>query len=263
MITADLHVHLRVSRHMPFSVAEFDASVREARGAGLAGFALTEHFGREGFWAMHQELGRHYLYAAGAYQLEGGFVVLTGAEVRLASGGDLLLIGPLDLLWQLDCTLTRPLAEGYAPTFDEVVPAARALGLIVVGAHPSREGKRLAGLGPDRLASLDALELNARDLYLDAEGLARLDALVAEHDLAVVAGSDAHVAAQIGVVATELSLRRLSFAGLRACLDAGATQLLARPDGAEVLRACRRYRKHLKRYWSAAPDRARTDTRAA
>ncbi len=236
MIALDLHIYAKIAKCASFHAGEVRGLVGGARTAHLAGLVLTEHIGAGDIWALHDALRWIDLYDGGLYRAEGGAVVLTGAEIRLAMGGELLVLAPLEALWQLDRTCARPLSAGYRPGFDTL---AAALCGLLIGAHPTRVGKELVGHGQERLPRLAAPKINACERAA-AEAAARL---AQELGQPLEGGSDAPLGPHVGLVATALRVETPTFAWLRKVLRVGEVGRLARPAGAAVLDACRRHRR--------------------
>lgn len=204
----DLHTHAKISKLFPFEMRSMHQMIAQARRVGLDGFALVEHLHASNFWDVHEVLGRTFAYADGVYRTEGGFHILTGAELSLMDHGrpaDLVLLGTLGQLRRFNGRLTRPATGGYRPPLAEAVAAARDAGLFIIGAHMFRQGKELAALGRE-LASLDAVEANGKDFRKDE----RVYDAARRLGLPVVGGSDAHFWPQIGIKATLLPINEIT-----------------------------------------------------
>ena len=94
----DFHVHAKPSKRFPFSLPYFRLTIDQARKVGLDAFVVTEHFHAPDFWAGYQVLCQAMRYEHGVFTLSDGFQILTGAELGVAEGCDLLLLGTLDQL---------------------------------------------------------------------------------------------------------------------------------------------------------------------
>jgi len=198
----DFHVHAKPSKRFRFSLDAFWWNVSQARQANLDAFVLTEHFHAPDFWSMYDLLCQALPYEDGVLLVDDQFHILTGAELGVAEGCDLLLIGTLDQLGRFSHGLSESPVTGYKPPFDEALDVARRHGLLVIGAHMFRYGKELARLGPARLRRLDAFELNGKDFFHD--GAVRDEA--ARLRLPVIGGSDAHMWLQVGIKVTVLPI---------------------------------------------------------
>jgi predicted metal-dependent phosphoesterase TrpH len=107
MIRADLHVHTKISKGLPFRMSEFDRTVSQARKKGLNGFAAIEHFHAGNFWDTTETLAKRYRYSSGHFTIFPGFNVLSGAELTVADAADIVVLGPVAALMQFDRTF-RP-----------------------------------------------------------------------------------------------------------------------------------------------------------
>jgi predicted metal-dependent phosphoesterase TrpH len=243
----DLHVHAKLSKTFEFAPAPFWQSIAQARRVGLDAFALTEHFHTQGFWRMYDELCRLFLYDDGVLHVDDGFRILTGAELSIGEGCDLLAIGSLERLQRFDGALVRPASAGYKPPFDEAVAAARGVGVTLIGAHIFRPGKELARLGSERLRRLDALELNAKDGHMDAAVLAEAGRL----GRPVVGGSDAHWWMQVGVNATVLSTTEITQTTVARAIAEGITTTRRLPYATMAVYVSYAY-KHAVKAWRPA-----------
>lgn len=125
--------------------------------------------------------------------------VLTGAELSTGEGCELLALGRIDQLKELDRGRIRPAITGYKPDSDEAHDAARRVGVILIGVHMFRPKKEQAKLDDANLRQLAAVEMNGKDFYRDARS-ARARSL----GLPVVGSSDAHFWPQVGIKTTVL-----------------------------------------------------------
>ncbi len=235
----------------------FEAAVRRARSLGLAGFALTEHAHHHDFWDTLGALCDRYPYSDGQFRVSPGFGVLTGMELTVAERADVVLIGGIDQLLRFDRSLAARLSGGYHPPFRDIFAPAASAGLVMIGAHPTKEarpGSRRLRRLRRHLRRLDALELNGneasrRKVRPEIRRLAR--AL----GLPVVGGSDAHVWSQVGAVATLLDLPELTADGLRRCIAEGSTAA-RRIDGLKPIVRISRTHKRIVRMGERVEVRA-------
>ncbi len=185
----DFHVHTSAS---PDSLTPPEAALRAARSRGLARLVITDHNTIAG--------------ALAARRMAPDFVIV-GEEIMTTEG-------------ELLAYFVR---EGVPPglTPEETIARLRTQGAFVAAAHPfdhRRKGHwRLDAL--ERIAPLlDAIEgFNAR--CFSAVANRRAQAFARQHGLPVVAGSDAHTAAEIGRAWVFLPPFALSAEGLRQALS--------------------------------------------
>ncbi len=249
MARIDTHVHGLLSKSLSFDHREFRKMVAHARSIGLDGFALTEHFHATAFWSIHEALIRLYPYRDGAYEVGDGFRVLSGAELDIAEGGHIGIIGPLAALRLLDERFRPLLSEGEWPRYRDLYRASEGLGLTIIANHMLRPGKMLTKLTMDELATFSALELNGKDHHTPVEE--QILAYARRLDKPLVGGSDAHVWAQIGIRATvlpgEASLERLQHA-----LAHKTTHVETHPNPAPIVRVCAMHKRIVKAKVAAA-----------
>ena len=238
----DFHVHAKASKRFPFSLPYFRLTVDQARNRGLDAFVLTEHFHAPDFWRMYERLCEIMPYRDGVLGVDSGFQILTGAELGVAEGCDLLLLGTLEELGRFAQRLAASPITGYRPGFAEAIEAARHCGLFVTGAHMFRKGKELRKLGPDALCQLDALELNGKDFFLDAA----VRAQAARWGLPVIGGSDAHVWLQVGIKTTSLPIREMTSRGVAAAVRATDAAVYSLPYGPMAVHLSGAYKRLLK-----------------
>ena len=237
MIKVDLHVHSKMSKKLPFSLLHFQELVRQACSQGLSGFALTEHFHSYDFWDIVKEITRYYPYKKGQLTLPNNFTVLTGAEITVADGADIIAIGPLDEIANLDGKFQPRLSQDYHPYLADILDAAKGSSIIFIGAHPTRPMKKLAELDGKLLSALNALELNGRDV---ADGIANgnIKKLAAGLNLPTTSGSDAHLPPQVGVQYSLLPVYEFSLESLRYSLSSGLIQNSSRRGLRKIVEEC-------------------------
>jgi hypothetical protein len=120
------------------------------------------------------------------------------------------------------------------------------LGLLLIGAHPTRPGKNLLGVDEALVAQLDALEINGKDVAKENAGN-RVQSWANRLGRPVASGSDTHVWAQAGVQRTLLPGDELTFDTLRAALRGQRTAVETVPQITPIVRMCEIYKKLWKR----------------
>lgn len=192
-LKAEFHCHVKLLARGTFRGSQLIKRLNAAKHQGLDVLAVTEHIDVHDFWNIVEYIMRLCEDKSGNLTWK-GMRLLTGAEVSIEEGGDILLIGSAKGLEKLETRLGR-LSRGNFPCLNELLDASEDLGFLRIGAHPCRTGKVLWKMGP-LLKRLDALEINARELseagwvYHQAK----------EAGVSVVAGSDAHHWLQLGKV---------------------------------------------------------------
>ncbi|MFQ5736936.1 MAG: PHP-associated domain-containing protein [Thermodesulfobacteriota bacterium] len=174
----DMHIH--TSRYSLCSLIDPYEMVVAAVERGLDGVVITEH---NRFWGM----GELKELRARA----GGLLVLGGAEITGLGGGHLLAYGVGER--HAGLVVEEGVDEG---SFMEKV---RALGGVVVSAHPYRYGPGLeAGL-----AALPPDGVEVKSINVDDAGMEKARALAKMCGIFEVAGSDAHTVEYVGAYCTE------------------------------------------------------------
>lgn len=250
-IRADLHVHAKVCKSAAFDHGQFQATVEQARRVGLGGFALTEHIDAPGYWEILFDLRRIYPYRDGRLDVGDGFSVLTGAELTVAEGADVILIGEIAGLEAFDRSFGAMPSRRYCPPLAEIFGPARDAGLIMIAAHPTRSSKNMVDAARELLGRFDAIEVNGKDAALSGAEQPIRD-LAGRFDMPVVGGSDAHVWPQVGVVSTVLELAELTQEGLRRSLAGRATEVGAVPGIASLVRISKAHKSIVRRRIAAA-----------
>lgn len=238
----DFHVHSKLSKRLRFSLQDFEGIVTQARRTGLDAFVLTEHFQVPDFWSIYDALCQVYRYEDGVLELDDGFRILTGAELGIAEGCDLLLLGTLDRLSVFSQKLPASPVTGYKPSFAEAAREARECDLVLFGAHMFRSEKELGKLGRNHLGSLDALELNGKDFIHDAAVRAEAESL----HLPLIGGSDAHFWLQVGIKATSLPIEEVTHRSVVQAVAAGVATVYSLPYGPMAVQMSRAYKRLLK-----------------
>lgn len=189
----DLHVHTANSEDAFGEPAEVLAA---AAGAGLKGFAVTEH--------SNYEASEIYLELAPRFNL----AVFVGAEVATRSG-HLLVFSEKISRWNR--------FKGNDNDAQEVIEAVTGAGGAVVAAHPYRIGYGCGGA--EKLEGLTAIETCNGGNRPFENKLAL--ALAEKLDLPCTGGSDAHFPREIGRCYTRFTVPLRTMADLVAALKTG------------------------------------------
>ncbi|MBI3974512.1 MAG: PHP domain-containing protein [Chloroflexi bacterium] len=178
----DLHSH---TGHSSDSLLPAEVLLEAAVRAGLAAIAVTDHNSLGGALQACSLVER-------SPERFGNLVVIPGEEVKTVEGE---IIGLF---------LCEPIPRGLTP--EETIGRIRAQGGLVLVPHPfdRLRGSRIAAPALDRIAPLvDAIEVFNARTTLAADNTRALD-FARRHHLAVVAGSDAHTAREVGFAYVEI-----------------------------------------------------------
>ncbi|WP_026672943.1 PHP domain-containing protein [Alkalihalobacterium bogoriense] len=211
----DFHTHGKLSKKAEFTLEGFQEHIQMAKENRLDAIALTEHFNTTNFEVIYDTLDQHYPYIEDYYVVE-GVKVFPGIEVDISEVGHILLIGTrADILDINEKLSAHRLKENFI-SFASLLELADQYELLKIGAHPFRESKKLSHLPKEQLMQLDALDLNATDLY--HQGLKMKDELFQyaySLELPVVAGSDTHQCLQFGSIYNEFKEEANTIAELK------------------------------------------------
>ncbi|MCM3782243.1 PHP domain-containing protein [Neobacillus mesonae] len=222
----DLHTHGKLSKKSDFSLAYFKEMMNEARLTGLSSVALTEHFNTKNFKQIYQVLDESYPYNGHYYEAE-GIRVFPGMEVDIRETGHILLIGKREEILTLHTQLESYQLKDHFIPFRELLQLAEDHNVFKIGAHPYRTSTPLHHLNFDLLRRLDALDLNAKDLY--KQGVSAYQEKIGPFadalGLPIVAGSDSHQCLQFGSVINRMNESVNTVDELRDAIKQGAYQI--------------------------------------
>lgn len=198
-VALDLHTHSRFSAD---SVAEPEIMIREARVAGLHGFAITDHDSSE---AVPYFLENGWMREDG--EPVDDFLIIPGQEISTAEG-HLLALG-----------VRLPRLKGIPAA--EAVDRIHAEGGIAVPAHPYDRFR--AGI---REPFLKTLPVDAIETFNAASTLPHYNRRAARfaeaQGIPGIAGSDAHHEDAIGISHTIFDVDRLCVSAVLAAVQHGA-----------------------------------------
>lgn len=214
-ILAELHCHTQFFGWQHFSRRRLDSFLSRARRLGVKILAFTEHANIKSYWKLFAFL------EDSAWQWEGA-VILTGAEITVQEGGDILVYGSPAAFKELPDRLGGWPAGRVRPPLERLLEAVETLDLMRVGAHPLRPRQSLFHIPRELLRRLDALEINAREAGRNQQ----VTALAAELNLPLVAGSDAHFSWHLGRVLNRLPGWVKDIPTLRQAVKNGQAEIL-------------------------------------
>ncbi|WP_337102444.1 PHP domain-containing protein [Paenibacillus sp. YIM B09110] len=221
----DLHTHGKLAKKTDFSMDYFLSMTREAKENDLQAVALTEHFNTRNFFDMLDQLDREFEYNGDHYVVS-GLKVFSGMEVDVAEVGHILVIGNRadirDLRGQLEPYSGK---DSFIP-FKELLDRTDNYDVLRIGAHPMRESTPLTHHDPLQLQRLDALDVNAKDLFQYGFGMeGEVRRFADQLGLPACAGSDSHQPLQFGSVYNQLQADCDTAAQIRDEIRAGRYSL--------------------------------------
>ena len=199
----DFHVHGKLSSSLKFYEKDFYEKIEEAKRSGLNAFALLEHSHAVNFLDGHEYLKNNYKYNDFFYDID-GFKILTGIEITTMTNGkvDIVIIGELDTIIEIkDRAEALKNGRKYIETH-ELFGLSDFSDVVMIFAHPFRVRDDLKGIAQIVFDKLDAVELNATDIFKKGERESRdaLNKVSLATGLPITGGGDAHHSMQVGSI---------------------------------------------------------------
>lgn len=219
----DFHVHGKLAKSVDFDLTYFNKEIECAKEAGLDSFVLSEHFNTKDYYVMFEDMKENFNYI-GDHYLINEIKVFMGLEVDVENGGHVVLISNRNNILKVRKRLDNYTEKGNFIPFKDLLDLADEFDCIKIGAHPYRGEHPLAeNQDFDQLKRLDALDLNAKDIFTKGFDLAHseLDTLSKELGNHIVTGSDTHYPSQLGSVKTRLGKDCATIQEIRECVKAG------------------------------------------
>ncbi|WP_404987811.1 PHP-associated domain-containing protein [Clostridium culturomicium] len=197
----DFHVHGILSRKSCFNEEFFLLGIENAKEQGLDGFILCDHFNAENIDQMYKYLEENYEYEGDRYFVN-GFYVFLGIEVNVKNGGHVIVSGNREDIYEIkDVLIAYSVKPNFIP-LKELLNLAESHNCLTIGCHPYRGSHNLCLQSKEELKRLDALDLNAKDIFNrgKSQAEAEVKALSEELEIPFVTGSDSHFPMQLGSV---------------------------------------------------------------
>jgi hypothetical protein len=239
ILTVDTHVHMLPSTTSLVDWDEIALLTRVAQARKIDVVCVTEHRHAahyrellDGLFRAPRLAGR--LLPNGAFRCENGIVLMAGAEVAIAGGGDLGVHAEPDVLLELS-----PVKGAYSAASLLSTLAGAGRPFWVAAHHVYSQGKMIAGLAAVS-SQLDALELPAKGLKDEAH----YRALAVELGKPLVGSSDAHTWVQVGAGVTRFADLDAGAAirDLKGAIGAGRAAPDYHPSAAELIEVSGLYR---------------------
>ncbi len=219
----DFHVHGKLTKSVDFDLEYFNKVIDCAKDTGLDSFVLSEHFNTKDYYTMYRKLEENFEYINDYYLID-GFKVFMGMEVDVENGGHVVLVSNRTNILNIRKRLDNYTNKGEFIPFKDLLDLADEYNCIKIGAHPYRGEHPLAeNQEIDQLKRLDALDLNAKDVFTKGyqETHSELEALSNKLGNNIVTGSDSHYPTQLGSVKTNLGKDCETIEDIRACIKSG------------------------------------------
>ena len=196
----DLHTHFLISRESEFHPQYILEFTQEAHDLGVDMIVLTEHFNATYIRDLYNHLETNFEYKDGFYHICNIRVVL-GLEIDVKNHGHILTFGGRDEIYELMDFLTPYEKAPYLIKLNALIDKLDAMSLPKIGAHPFRPSMPLYKHPDDLLERLDAVEVNAADIYqLKDKQTDKVKGLVDSLNIGMVGSSDAHHPIQLTTV---------------------------------------------------------------
>lgn len=227
----DFHTHGKLAKKLPFSTIYTDWLLNQARIAGLDAICLTEHFNSLQFAEVYRYIASIGCKQGDTLLMENGLRVFPGMETDVAEGGHILCIGPMEAILELNQRLEPHKTKGNFLPFAQLMDLFAQYPVRVGCAHPFREGGHVPELPTDQLAQLDFVDLNGKDLAMDAQRTQQVtQAFANQLGIPMVSGSDTHQALQYGCVWTRFDRECTQVEALYQQMQEGAYRIEVQPD---------------------------------
>lgn len=197
----DFHVHGLLSRKSSFNEEFFLLGIENAKEQGLNGFILCDHFNAENIDDMYRYLEENYEYEGDRY-LVNGFYIFLGTEVNIKNGGHVIVSGNREGIYAIQKVLEKyRVRPNYIP-LKELLDLADNYNCLKIGCHPYRGSHKLCLQDKEELRRLDALDLNAKDIFKRGQHIVEEEVRILAEELEIpfVTGSDSHFPMQLGSV---------------------------------------------------------------
>jgi hypothetical protein len=168
----DLHFHSMLSRRLPFDQDHFLSLLRAARERRVDSIVLTDHIDSRDFVVVRRYLSERHLPEGDFYRVE-GIRLFPGTEVETVDGAHVLIVGAYPELEALHERLEPIHVGGSFASVSTLLATVADLNVLTIWAHPFRfvgitdMSEPNSGPLSDEIArSFDAIDLNAKDIYL-------------------------------------------------------------------------------------------------
>ena len=197
----DFHVHGKISSKYTFDEEKFLDMINEAKKEKLDSLAITEHCHANNFLEGYNFLKTNYILQEDYFDVD-NFKVFYGIEVTTKQDLDILFIAKPELIIQLREKVISNIKESKYIDINDLFNLHISDEILIILAHPYRNYLDFPKLDNYIIQKLDAIEINAKDLYkYGIEDMKdKVLKLGKKLNLPVVCGSDTHYFTQISSV---------------------------------------------------------------
>lgn len=227
----DFHVHGLLSKRKDFNERFFIEEIEYARSSGLHGIIMCEHFNAINFIEIYKYLQDNYEYQGDRYQVK-GISVFPAMEVSIKDKGHVVLVGNREAILEIHEKLKPYMDRENLIEFRSLLDLADEYHCLKIGAHPFRKGHKLCNHPEELLRRLDAIDLNAKDIFKKGEEAVReeLSELSSRIGINVITGSDSHTPLQLGGIYTELNTSCYTIEELRETIISRSYSIKVQPS---------------------------------
>ena len=199
----DFHVHGLLSKRKDFNENFFLNEIKYAKENKIDGIILCEHFNAICFNVIYKYLEENYIYEGNRYMVD-GVAIFPALEVNVKGKGHVIIAGARDDIMDIHKILEQYMEKENLIEFEELLDMSDIYNCLKIGAHPCRKGHKLFKHSEESLKRLDAIDLNAKDIFRKGETKAKNELIELSKKLSVniVTGSDSHTPLQIGAIFT-------------------------------------------------------------
>ncbi len=197
----DFHVHGKIKKKYNFDKDSFLLTIEEAKSEGLDSLAITEHCHSNNFFEGYEFLNENYQLLKDYYDVN-GFKVFYGMEITTEQELDILVIANPNLIIKLREEIMEHLNNKEFINIKDLFKISNVDKALIILAHPYRDHVEIPNLDDEIINKIDAIELNATDLYKNGIDKMTKKVLILSKvlNLPVVYGSDTHYYIQMGSI---------------------------------------------------------------
>lgn len=203
----DFHVHSKITSPFKFDALYLDKYSEECKLLGVDAIVLLEHCHAKYFEETFEYVEHNYEKTEDSYNIN-GLTVFTGIEVTTLEKFDVVVMAKREYVLKIKKDIDEFLVKekyDYIP-IEKLLDMLNSNEAIIILAHPYRRFDVFPNVNFEIFEKLDAVEINATDLYKFGinENTKRIKELGKKLGKSIVAGSDSHHPLQVGSVWTSI-----------------------------------------------------------
>ena len=200
----DFHVHGLLSKRKDFNENLFLNEIKYAKDNNIDALVLCEHFNAINYLCIYEYLKNNYDYSGNRYDVNGVYI-FPAMEVSVKNKGHVIITGDREDIMEIHHILKGHMNRDNLIDFEELLDIADIYNCLKIGAHPCRRGHKLCKHPIEKLKRLDAIDLNAKDIFVKSQPVAKNELIELSKNIGVniITGSDSHTPLQLGAIYTE------------------------------------------------------------